>query len=470
MRASESWQAAHAQGDFGNYIIVRANIAICADEEQSLTKRIASCTGVIERGGLEGSELANALVARGRALQEYGDDLAALKDFNDAVRGAPGSESAWIGRANFYTRRADYSHALDDYNHALSIERRDPGVYDNRGVALNAVGRRDEAVADLTHAIALDPHDLHAYANRATVYLALNRLDLAIADLTVVVRGEPTNGMAFYNRGSSYERSGALDKAVDDYRSAVRLLPSFSPAYAALGTLLKATDSDAALSDLTEAIRLDPHSPALRSRALLYLSLGRPEEALRDFDQVIANDGSDSIAYLDRGVANEKVGHLESAIDDYSRSIELAPSPAALDNRGTAYARLKQPEKALADFSAALGIDPKNVPTLLGRADANYARQQLSASLDDYTRVIEAESKQRHRVFQARHYPLGPAGVCGSLRRLLGRPQARPRSSRGTGQPCGGGRAHGALGGCREGSASRTYARSVACQGRRQFA
>ena len=287
---SPSWQAAHAQGDFGNYIIVRANIAICADEEQSLTKRIASCTGVIERGGLEGSELANALVARGRALQEYGDDLAALKDFNDAVRDAPGSESPWIGRANFYTRRADYSHALDDYNHALSIERRDPGVYDNRGVALNAVGRRDEAIADFTHAIALDPHDLHAYANRATVYLALNRLDLAIADLTVVVRGEPTNGMAFYNRGSSYERSGALDKALDDYRSAVRLLPSFSPAYAALGRLLKATDADAALSDLSAAIRLDPHSPALRSRAILYLSLGRPEEALRDFDQVIAND------------------------------------------------------------------------------------------------------------------------------------------------------------------------------------
>ena len=136
---SPSWQAAHAQGDFGNDLIVRENIAICADEGQPFSKRIASCTGVIERGGLEGSELAKALVARGRALQEYGDDLAALKDFNDAVSDAPGSESPWMGRANFYTRRADYSHALDDYNHALSIERRDPMVYDDRGVALNAV-------------------------------------------------------------------------------------------------------------------------------------------------------------------------------------------------------------------------------------------------------------------------------------------------------------------------------------------
>jgi tetratricopeptide (TPR) repeat protein len=255
----------------------------------------------------------------------------------------------------------------------------------------SAVGRHQETIADFTHAIALDPHDLHAYFNRATAYLALNQLDLAIADFTVVIHGEPANGMAFYNRGSSYERSGALDKALDDYRNAVRLLPSFAPAYAALGRLLKTTDTGAALSDLSEAIRLDLHSPALRSRAILYLSLGRPEEALRDFDQVIANDGSDSIAYCDRGVANEKVGHLKSAIDDYSRSIELAPSTAALDNRGNAYARLKQPEKAIADFSAALAIDRKNVPALLGRASANYARKRLSASLDDYTRVIETD-------------------------------------------------------------------------------
>jgi tetratricopeptide (TPR) repeat protein len=388
---SQSWREAHAQGELGNYLAVRENPAICADEEQPLTKRIASCTVLIDQGGLEGSELAMALVARGRALQEHGDDLAALKDFDNAVRNAPGSESPWIGRANFYTRRSDYSHALDDYNHALSIERGDPVVYDSRGVALSAVGRRDEALADFTHAIALDPHDLHAYFNRATAYLALNRLDLAIADFTVVIRGEPANGMAFYNRGSGYERSGALDKALDDYRSAVRLMPSFAPAFSALARLLKATDTDTALSDLSEAIRLDFHSPALRSRGILYLSMGRPEEALRDFDQVIANDGTDSIAYCDRGVANERIGRLKSAIDDYSRSIELAPTAAALDNRGNAYARLKQPQKALADFSAALALDPNNMPALLGRAGAGYALERLSASFDDYTRVIEAD-------------------------------------------------------------------------------
>ena len=77
---------------------------------------------------------------------------------------------------------------------------------------------------------------------------------------------------------------------------------------------------DAALSELSAAIQLDPKSPALRSRAMLYFTRGRFEQALLDFNQVIANDGSDSIAYLDRGATNEKLGRLEDAVRDYSRS------------------------------------------------------------------------------------------------------------------------------------------------------
>jgi tetratricopeptide (TPR) repeat protein len=286
------------------------------------------------------------------------------------------------------------------------IERADVGksntakVYVARGTVLDGAGKHDEAIADFTRAIALDPHDQIAYSNRATVYMASGRFELAIVDLTEVIRAEPANGMAFYNRATAYERSGEGGKALDDYRSAARLLPAFAPATAALGRLLKASDPDAALSELSEAIRLDPKSPALRSRATLYLSLGRLELALLDFNQVIANDGSDSIAFLDRGVANDKLGNIESAVRDYGRSIELSPSTIAHIDRGNAYLRLQQAQKALADFDAALKIESDNVAALLGRANANYARKNLDASLDDYTRVISADPKNSTAYFK----------------------------------------------------------------------
>jgi tetratricopeptide (TPR) repeat protein len=273
-------------------------------------------------------------------------------------------------------------------------------IYVARGTVLYGLGKQDEAIADFTHAIALDPHDQIAYSNRAAAYLVSGRIAFAIGDLTEVIRADPANAMAFYNRATAYERSGEGDKALDDYRNAARLLPSFAPATAALGRLLKASDPNAALSELSAAIQLDPKSPALRSRAILYLSQGHFDQALLDFNQVIANDGSDSIAFLDRGVTNDKIGNIDSAISDYSHSIALAPSAVAYVDRGGAYSRLRQPEKALADFDAALKIDSNNLDALLGRANADYARKELEASLNDYTRVIGADPKNAVAYFK----------------------------------------------------------------------
>lgn len=269
-----------------------------------------------------------------------------------------------------------------------------------RGTVLDSLGKHDDAIADFTRAIVLNPHDQIAYSNRATEYIKSARFAVAIVDLTEVIGAEPANGMAFYNRATAYERTGARDKALEDYRSAARLLPSFAAATAALGRLLKGTDPDAALSDLSAAIQLDPKSPALRSRAILYLSLGRLEQALMDFNQVLAKDGADGIAFLDRGVTNEKIGNIDSAVSDYSHSIALAPSAIAYADRGTAYELLHQPSRALVDFDAALKIDSRNLAALLGRANTNYARKNLAASLGDYNSVIEIDPKNALAYFK----------------------------------------------------------------------
>jgi tetratricopeptide (TPR) repeat protein len=177
-----------------------------------------------------------------------------------------------------------------------------------------------------------------------------------------------------------------------DYRETVRRIPSYAPASAALGRLTAKEDPQLALAEFGTAIRLDPRSPALRARALLYLSLAQPERALPDLDRVIANDGSDAIAWANRGVAKSKLGDVEGAITDCTRAIELAPTVANYINRGNAYATLHRDEEALADFDMALQAQPRNLPALFGRANANYSNKRLAASLQDYTRILDVDS------------------------------------------------------------------------------
>jgi tetratricopeptide (TPR) repeat protein len=214
---------------------------------------------------------------------------------------------------------------------------------------------------------------------------------LAIADLTEVIRDNPSNAQAYYDRATAYELSGDFGKAMADYRETVRRIPSYAPASAALGRLDSKGDPQLALAEFGAAIRLDPRSPALRARALLYLALAQPERALPDLDHVIANDGTDAIAWANRGVAKSRLGDFEGAIADCTRAIELAPTVQNRVNRGNAYATLHRDDEALADFDKALQEESRNLPALFGRANADYATKRLAASLDDYARIIDAD-------------------------------------------------------------------------------
>ncbi len=92
------------------------------------------------------------------------------------------------------------------------------------------------------------------------------------------------------------------------------------------------------------------------------------------YDQVIALDPQDALAYRNRGVAYYKQGDLDRAIADFTRAIELDPdNGTAFYARGTAYAEAGEKEKAIADLEQALklGLNPER------EADARAQLEEL---------------------------------------------------------------------------------------------
>lgn len=81
---------------------------------------------------------------------------------------------------------------------------------------------------------------------------------------------------------------------------------------------------------------------------------------------------------------------LAGAVDAYGRALELdSKYTAAYKARGTAFLRLRQPDRALADFEAALQLDPEDAETYLRRGGAHHALHQLDAAIQDYDTAIE---------------------------------------------------------------------------------
>ena len=68
----------------------------------------------------------------------------------------------------------------------------------------------------------------------------------------------------------------------------------------------------------------------------------------------------DAEAYYNRGNAYEKKGQYDKAISDYSKAIEINPKYAkAYNNRGIAHAIRGQYEKTISDYNKAIEINPR---------------------------------------------------------------------------------------------------------------
>ena len=64
---------------------------------------------------------------------------------------------------------------------------------------------------------------------------------------------------------------------------------------------------------------------AKRGRARTLMQLGRDQEALKAFDEVLEQDPSSSISFANRGILRDRMGRYHQAIADYSKAIKMDP-------------------------------------------------------------------------------------------------------------------------------------------------
>jgi tetratricopeptide (TPR) repeat protein len=139
---------------------------------------------------------------------------------------------------------------------------------------------------------------------------------------------DKTRAQAYYNRGVAYRAEGDTDHAIADYNEAIRLDPDLAEAYSSRGIAYRAKgDTNRAIADYNEAIRLNPSfAEAYNNRAWAYFNAGKAAQGLPDAE----------------------------------RSLQLLPNNAhLLDTRGHIFEALGRREEAIADFRRALSINPK---------------------------------------------------------------------------------------------------------------
>jgi tetratricopeptide (TPR) repeat protein len=99
---------------------------------------------------------------------------------------------------------------------------------------------------------------------------------------------------------------------------------------------------------------------------------------------------SGSAEHANKGVKLAQAGAYEEAIAEFTKAIQLSPKDAHIyDDRGWAYHKLNRFPEAIEDFSKAIEIAPKDYAGYSGRGVTLVAQNQNDAALVDLNKALE---------------------------------------------------------------------------------
>lgn len=265
------------------------------------------------------------------------------------------------------------------------------GDLTNLGLALINRNEIDKAINVLTQAIALDPTLWQAYVNRSQAYFMKAQYDAALADANSAIAAAPALGTPYLYRASVYRMQGKPDLVQADLDHAVAAYPNWKT-YGARGSFYaQKHDTEHAIADFTAGLTFWPDSVDLiLHRAAIYRRTGQTALADSEYRRALAvND----ITPYGRAQAEEALKMDDKAIADFSQALVLNPgSIDALYRRGKIYARQGKSDLALADFDAFLAIRT-DTAVMRDRADALFMLHRLSEAETGYTQVIAAAAR-----------------------------------------------------------------------------
>lgn len=172
----------------------------------------------------------------------------------------------------------------------------------------------------------------------------------------------------------------------------------------------------------TDALSKSPDIPFIYA----YRGNARPlpqesEAAISDLNRAIRLQPDMAFGYYSRGYLYARIGKHEAAITDYTEAIELNYEPVVCySNRGSSYTALHRYEEAISDFTRAISTNPGYVEAHANRANVYLATQRYTLAIADLDVVLELSGPDVVPLYNrgiARHLLGDSAGGCSDLNR-----------------------------------------------------
>jgi tetratricopeptide (TPR) repeat protein len=394
--------AAVARGDAGASVRLRATRSVCARRAFARGDR-EGAWAIWEALLAEEPGDVDPLLSRALAFSCGDDRDTALDDYDRAVALAPRDPEVFRRRAGCFVVRRDPARALADYRRLVHLCPRDLDALKSLANYLRFTGDHATAIRVAGRAIKLAPWRAELFALRAACWGYLDKRAEERLDLDRWLALAPRDAEARRQRARHFRVTQDEERELADLSLAIEVDPGHVETVKDRAAIHERRGrADLALADLSRAVVLAPEDAGVRlRRARLHLAAGALDEAIADFDVAIPLEEqkrADDPAWGPGGRHDRYGFHFDEDRRDWAA--KLAADPYLL--RGHAHRRRGDHERAVADYRAALALDP-HVHTDLER-DEEHARimKRPAERLDLLdTLVLIAPTDTNHLVARA---------------------------------------------------------------------
>jgi tetratricopeptide (TPR) repeat protein len=290
----------------------------------------------------------------------------------------PAPDNAWrqFDLALAYLLAGNYAQAIaqaDSYQHSLT--RGDAKADESAegwtivGIAAGHLKQNERSLDAFRHAAILAPDNEEHWLNLTRELMELNRHPDAIAVVQDALAANPKSYALHLRMGAAQLAAGHYAEAERVFRDLVSAGDPLPTGYVGLAQVLMRTGrADEAATELAIAQqKLGPNFLISYFRGLAFERMGKPEEAINAFQDALRLNPNNAEAHLSLGKTEMSAGRLDAAISELQEALRLSPNnDQARRLLSKAYTRAGDKKQAAA-FAATSDDTPENVEVdLLG--------------------------------------------------------------------------------------------------------
>jgi len=278
--------------------------------------------------------------------------------------------------------------------------------WSNKGLALDTLGKYQEAIKCYDKALEINPALTDVWSNKGNTFKNLGKTREAIGCYDKALEINPRNVEAWCNKGIALGTLGKYQEAIKCYDTALEINPRHTDVWSNKGNALaKLGNFQDAIECSNHALQINPRNDVAwynKGRALSIF--GKYQEAIECSDHALQINPRNAAAWYSKGNALAKLGKLQEAIECYDKFLEINPRDVGVwSNKGNTFKNLGKSREAIGCYDKALEINPKSENAWKNKGIALYDLGNFQEAIECFEKFIEyAPSQDASLVEQAK--------------------------------------------------------------------